>query len=86
MNGHLNWLNWFHSHHYSLRRPTYYSDISQDFSVTIPRCYKDFYVNSFFPRTARLSNSVPIECLPLTGHLNGFNSRIKRNLLAVGFF
>ena len=22
-----------------------------DFSVTIPRCYKDVYVNSFFPRT-----------------------------------
>ena len=25
-----------------------------DFSATIPECYKDVYVNSFFPRTARL--------------------------------
>ena len=35
-------------------RPTRYSDRLHDFSVTIPRCYKDVYVNSFFPRTARL--------------------------------
>ena len=28
-----------------------------DFSVTIPRFYKDVYVNSFFPRTARLSDT-----------------------------
>ena len=28
---------------------------------------------------------MPIEYLPLTCDLNGFNSRIKRNLLAVGF-
>ena len=33
---------------------TPYSDRLHDFSVTIPRCYKDVYVNSFFPRTARL--------------------------------
>ena len=33
-----------------------YSDRLYDFSVTIPRCYKDVYVNSFFPRTARLWN------------------------------
>ena len=32
------------------------------FSVTIPRCYKDVYVNSFFPCRARLWNSLPIEC------------------------
>ena len=33
---------------------TRYSDRLHDFSVTIPRRYKDFYVNSFFPRTAKL--------------------------------
>ena len=38
---------------YSQRRSTCYSDGLHDFSVTIPRCYKDVYVNSFFPRTAR---------------------------------
>ena len=36
-----------------------YSDRLHDFSVTIPRCYKDdrhFLFNSFFPHTARLWN------------------------------
>ena len=39
---------------YSRGRSTCYSDRLHDFSVTIPRCYKDVYVNSFFPCTARL--------------------------------
>ena len=46
---------------FSLGRSTCYSDRLHDFSVTIPRCYKDVYVNSFFPHTARLWNSLPIE-------------------------
>ena len=46
------------------------SDRLYDFSVTIPTCYKDVYVNSFFHCTARLSNSLPIECFPLTHNLN----------------
>ena len=37
-----------------------------DFSATIPRSYKDVYVNSFFPHTVRPWNSLPIECFPLT--------------------
>ena len=37
---------------YSRGRSTHYSDRLHDFSVPIPRCYKDVYVNSFFPRTA----------------------------------
>ena len=45
---------------YSRGRSTRYSDRFHDFSVTIPRYYKDVYVNSFFPRTARLWNSLPI--------------------------
>ena len=56
---------------YSQGRSTRYSDRLQGFFVTIPRCYKDVYVNSFFPRTARLWNSLPIECFPLTYNLNG---------------
>ena len=55
-------------------------------SVTIPRCYKDVYVNSFFPHTAKLWNSLPIEYFPLTYDLSGFKSRISRNLLTVGSF
>ena len=67
-------------------RSTRYSDRLHDFSITIPRCYKDVYVNSFFPRTARLWNSLPIECFPLTYDLSGFKSRINRYLLTVGSF
>ena len=59
---------------YSRGRSTRYSDRLHDFSVTIPRCYKDVYVNSFFPRTAKLWNSLPIECFPLTYNLSGFKS------------
>ena len=71
---------------YSRGRSTRYSDRLHDFSVTIPRCYKDVYVNSFFPRTARLWNSLPIECFPLTYDLSGFKSRINRYFLTVGSF
>ena len=67
-------------------RSARYSDRLHDFSVTIPRCYKDVYVNSFFPRTAKLWNSLPIECFPLTYDLSGFKSRINRHLLTVGSF
>ena len=57
-----------------------------DFSVTIPRYYKDVYDNSFFPRTTRHWNSLPIECVPLTYNPNGFTFEIKRHLLTVDSF
>ena len=41
-------------HPVSCRRSTHHSDRLHDFFVTIPRYYKDVYVNSFFPHTARL--------------------------------
>ena len=53
-------------------RSACYSDRWHAFSATIPRCYKDVYVSSFFPRTARLWNSLPIECFSLTYDLIGF--------------
>ena len=71
---------------YSRGRSTRYSDRLHDFSVTIPRCYKDVYVSSFFPRTASLWNYLPTECFPLTYDPNGFTSRIKRHLLTGGSF
>ena len=71
---------------FSRGRSTCYSDKLHDFSVTIPRCYKNVYVNSFFPRTARLWNSLPIECFPLTYDLSGFTSRINRHFSTVGSF
>ena len=70
---------------FSRGRSTRYSDRLHD-SVTIPRRYKDVYVNSFFPCTARLWNSLPIECFPLTYDLSRFKSRINRHLLTVGSF
>ena len=71
---------------FSRGRSTRYCDRLHDFSVTIARCYKDVYVNSFFPRTARLWNSLPLECFPLTYDLSGFKSRINRHLLTAGSF
>ena len=71
---------------YSWWRSTCYSNRLNDFSVTISRSYKDIYVNSFFPCTARLWTSLPIECFPLTYDLNGFNSQINRHLLTRGSF
>ena len=71
--------------HVKCGSPARYSDRLHDFSVTIPRCYKDVYVNSFFPCTARLWNFLPLECFPLTYNLNGMKSRINRHLLTVGF-
>ena len=64
-------------------RSTHYSDRSDDFCVTIPRSYKDVYVDSVFPRTTRLWNSLPLKCFPLNNDLNGFKSRINRQLLKV---
>ena len=55
---------------FSPGRSTRYSDRLHDFSLTIPRYYKDVYVNSFFPRTAKLWNSLPVACLPLTYDLS----------------
>ena len=71
---------------FSRGRSTCYSDRLHDFCVTIPICYKDVYVNSFFPRMAKLWNSLPIECSPLTYDLSDFKSRINRHLLTVSSF
>ena len=71
---------------FSQGRSTYYFDRLHDFSVTIPRCYKGVYVNSFFPCTARLWNCLPIECFPLTYNVNGPKSRTNRHLLMVDSF
>ena len=47
---------------YSRGRSTYYSGRLHNFSFIVPRWYKDVYVNSFFPRTARLWGWLLIEC------------------------
>ena len=68
---------------YSRGSSTRYSDRLHGFSVTIPRCYKDVCVNSFFPR---LWNSLPIECFPLTYDISGFKSKINRHLFNCRLF
>ena len=70
---------------YSRGRSTRYSDRLHDFSVTIPRCYKDFCVHYFLEQLDSW-NSFPVECFPLTYDLSGFESIIKRHLLTLGFF
>ena len=71
---------------YSWGRSTCYSDRLYDFYVTIPRCYKDGYANSFFPHTATSWNSLAIEGFPLSYDLSGCMSRINRHLSTVGSF
>ena len=61
-------------------RSTRHYDSFDEFSVTIPRCYKDVHVNNFFPHIARLWNSAPSECFRLTHDLIGFESRVYRVL------
>ena len=67
-------------------RSTRYSDRLHEFSVTITRCHIDVYINSFFPGTARIWNSLPVECFCLTNDLNGLKSILNRHLLTVGPF
>ena len=78
----LNWLNWFHF--LSLKGCLLVILINCMTSVTIPRCYKDVYIDSLLPYTARLQSSLPIKCFPLTYVLNGFKSIINRHQLTAG--
>ena len=71
---------------FSRGRSTHYSYRLHNFPVAFPGCYKDVYVNSFFPCTALLSNSLPIECFPFTYNRNGFKFRINWHLLTLGSF
>ena len=59
-------------HPFSCGRFALYSDRLHDW------CCKYSYVNSSSPCTARLWNSLPIECFSLTYNQNGFKSRINR--------
>ena len=69
---------------YSWGRCTRYSDRLHDFSVTIPRCYKDVYADSFFPRTARIWNSLAVEWSEWLLQTS-FNCRFFLNTFHVGF-
>ena len=81
VNIHLNYLSWFH-----------FLILEVSLLVILIDCmiflspFKDVYVNSLFPYTARLRNSLPVECFPLTYDSSGFKSRLNRRLLTVGSF
>ena len=62
---------------YSCDRSNRYSIRLQDFSLTIPGCYKDVYLNSFFLLTLRPRNSLPAECFPLSYDLNDLKDTLK---------
>ena len=62
------------------------SDRLHGFSVPIPICYKDVFVNSFFPPPGRLWNSQPKECFPLTFDLSGFQSQNSQTTFIYRFF
>ena len=67
---------------YSHGRPTCYSDRLYNISVTIPWCYEDYWMlESFFSRTARLWNSLPIMCFPLI-----YNLKMASSLELAGIF
>ena len=70
---------------FSQGKSTRYSDRLHDFSIIIPRFYKDVYLNIFFPHTARLWNSLLLECFPLTYDRSGFKSGISIRILTTGF-
>ena len=65
---------------------TCYFNRLHDFSFTIPKWYKDVYVNSLFPRIARLWNFLPAECFPLASDLAGFKYNASRQILSFEFF
>ena len=66
---------------YSSGRSTRCSDRLHDFSVTLPRSYKDVFANSFFTRTAKLWIPLPAEGFPLNYDSNSFKGRINRHFL-----
>ena len=51
---HYIWTGWTGFISTSCEISFQYCQKLHDFAVTIPRCYKDIYVNSFFPCTAQL--------------------------------
>ena len=54
--------------------------------VSIRRCFKDTYVDNFFPRGDSFSNYLHVEYFLLTNDLSGLKSRINGYLLSLCFF
>ena len=65
---------------FSRGRSTCYSARCHDFFVAIARCYKDVYVNNFFPNTAEILSYRMLSCNLWS---NWLNSSVDRYLLTV---
>ena len=61
-------------------RSTRLSIKSHPFTVTVPKCSKNSYLSSFFPRTSILWNSLPSSCFPESYNLQSFKSSVNRYL------
>ena len=59
-----------------------YSNRLHEFSVTIQKCSKDVYINSFFPHTPRLVISFPIKCFSLTCDLRCVKFKVNGHLIS----
>ncbi len=59
-------------------RVTRHSIKCHPFSVTVPKCSKNAYSSSFFPRTSALWNSLPSSCFPDSYNLQSFKSSVNR--------
>ena len=62
-------------------RSTRFYERWQQYAVDIPRC--NFYQTSFFPRPARLWNSLYADYFPSEYNLPAFKSRVNRFLLSL---
>ena len=61
-------------------RTTRLSSAAHSLTIQIPNFHKTFYSSSFFPRTARLWNSLPSDCFPLDYDLQSFKSNVNQYL------
>ena len=80
---HLNWLNWFHFLFLEWGLLVILIDCISFLSPLLDVTRMPMSRVSF---TARLWNSLPIECFPSTYDLSGFKSRINRHLLLVASY
>ena len=60
------------------------SDRLYDFSLSIPTCHQDVFVNSFFPCAAKTLEISAIRMLLFSDDLNNFKCSINRHLLSLG--
>ena len=59
---------------------TRFSSAAHPLTIQIPNFHKTFYSASFFPRTARLWNSLPSDCFPSNYDLQSFKSNVNQYL------